>query len=61
MHIADWYYTFAKGLAGVDPTDHEAAKAGLPPIDGVDLWPLVSGQTTTSPREEVAIDAQTLI
>merc|ERR1719408_963756 len=26
----DWYATFA-GLAGVDPTDYRAQKAGLPP------------------------------
>jgi hypothetical protein len=31
--LADWYTTFA-ALAGVDPTDHSAATAGLPPIDG---------------------------
>ena len=33
MHLCDWFTTFA-AMAGVDPTDHSAAKAGLPPIDG---------------------------
>ena len=32
----DWYATYA-GLAGVDPTDHRAEAAGLPPIDSHDL------------------------
>ena len=47
------YTTFA-ALAGVaDPTDHRAARASLPPVDGVDLWPLLSGQNATPPRREV--------
>ena len=36
IHLADWYATLY-GLAGVDPTDEEAAKAKLPPIDSLDL------------------------
>ena len=47
---ADWYGTFAR-LAGVDPTDHAAAASGLPPIDSVDVWPLVTGANATSPRD----------
>ena len=50
----DWYATLA-GLAGVDPTDHRAAQAGLPPIDSLDLWPLISGANATSPRAELHI------
>ena len=53
-HIADWYSTFA-GLGGADPTDGAAAAAGLPPIDSVDLWPMLSGANTTSPRVEIPI------
>jgi len=37
---------------GVDPTDELAAASGLPPIDSLDLWPLISGVTLTSPRWE---------
>ena len=48
----DFYKTFA-GLAGADPTDHRAAAAGLPPVEGYDLWPLISGAVTKSPRTEV--------
>ena len=50
----DWFATFA-GLAGVDPTDHKANAAGLPPTDSIDLWPLLSGRTSASPRTELAI------
>lgn len=32
----DWYATFSS-LAGIDPTDHRAARAGLPPIDSYDM------------------------
>merc|ERR1711988_312315 len=54
MAAWDWYATYA-ALAGADPTDHRAAAAGLPPIDSHNLWPLLSGQTKTSPRTELAI------
>lgn len=50
--IEDWYTTIAK-LAGADPVDERAAAAGLPPVEGVDLWPLLSGVNATSPRTEV--------
>lgn len=35
----DWYATYCF-LAGVDPTDHKAQAAGLPPIDSHNLWPV---------------------
>ena len=44
--------TFA-ALAHVDPTDHAAKAAGLPPIDGVNLWPRLSGASTAPPRQEL--------
>merc|ERR1712070_175865 len=50
----DWYATYA-ALAGVDPTDHRAAAAGLPPIDSHNLWPFLSGMNKTSPRVELEI------
>lgn len=52
LHVCDYYATFAY-LAGVDPTDERAAAAGLPPVDGVNMWPYLSGQVATSPRTEV--------
>jgi hypothetical protein len=51
---ADVYATFC-ALAGVDPTDARAAAAGLPPIDGVNQWPSISGAATTGPRTEVPV------
>jgi len=59
-HIADWYATFA-ALAGVDPTDHKAKAASLPPIDSINLWPYLSGATEQSPRTEVFADPSVLI
>ncbi len=60
IHLADWYGTFC-GLAGVDPTDTKAAAASLPPVDSMDMWPLISGQNSTSPRVDVPISYSTLI
>ena len=60
IHIADWYATFC-ALAGVDPTDKQAAKANLPPIDSLNMWPLISGQNSTSPRTDIPISMNTLI
>jgi arylsulfatase I/J len=63
--IADWYTTYC-ALAGVDATDHAAAAAGLPPVDGVDQWPLIAGAAgghtgVAPPRTEVIIGDTTAI
>merc|ERR1712137_1013625 len=50
----DWYATYA-ALAGVDPTDHLAAKWGLPPHDSMNMWPWLSGENASSPRKQIAI------
>jgi arylsulfatase I/J len=55
MHIADWYRTLSEGIAGLDPTDHHAASSGLPPLDSMNLWPLLSGQDKKNPRAEYGI------
>ena len=60
MEAVVYVVSFAGGLL-VDPTDHKAAASGLLPIDSLNIWPLISGQTTTSPREELLINANTLI
>lgn len=60
IHIADWYATFS-AIAGVDPTDERAAKAKLPPIDSLNVWPLISGANSSSPRVDVPISSDTLI
>ena len=56
----DFYATFC-ALAGVDPTDERAAAAGLPPVDSFDLWPLLSGANSTSPRAELALGSAGLL
>ena len=48
-------------MAGLDPTDERAAKAGLPPIDSLNMWPMITGENSTSPRDEMPIDDYTLI
>jgi len=58
-HIADWFTTFCT-IAGVDPEDSSAAKVGLPPVDGINLWPMITGQKK-SVRNEVYISRYTLI
>jgi arylsulfatase I/J len=54
----DWYATFSH-LAGVDPEDTKAKAAGLPPIDSLNMWPLLSGETKTSPRTEIELGDST--
>ena len=61
--VWDWLATYAF-LAGVDPTDHAAAAAGLPPIDSANLWPLLSQGSdlhTAPPRSEVVIGETTAL
>lgn len=60
IHMADWYGTFCS-LAGVDPEDPVAAAAGLPPVDSMNVWPLLSGANSTAPRFEIPVSNQTLI
>lgn len=54
------YATFA-ALAGVDPTDHLANESGLPPIDSLNVWPFLSGQEASSPRQTILINENALI
>ena len=60
LHIADWYATFA-AIIGFDPTDERAKKADLPPIDSMNMWPLIIGENSTSPRTEIPINKNVLI
>ena len=56
--VADWYATFAVAASGTQAykTDSSAAAAGLPPPDGLDLWPYISGAVVASPRTEIVLD-----
>lgn len=60
MHIADWYTTFCE-MFGISVVDDVANAAGLPAVDGLNMWPLISGQNATSPRTELIVDHTTLI
>jgi arylsulfatase B len=46
-------YPTLLALAGVEAFDHTGAAAGLPPVEGHNLWPLLSGANATAPRQEV--------
>lgn len=61
VHIADWLATLSS-VAGVNASyDPKAAAAGLPPIDSINVWPLIAGETATSPRVEMPISPQVLL
>lgn len=51
IHEADWYSTFCH-LAGVPPEDDAPSAADLPAIDSLNVWPLLVGINSTSPRVE---------
>ena len=54
IELSDWYATFV-ALAGGDTADPVAQRAGLPAVDGLDMWPLLSGANSTSPRQYVVM------
>lgn len=60
IHISDWYRTWIE-LAGVDATDFIAAAAGLPPIDSLNVWDLITGVNSTSPRVEIPLSPTAFI
>lgn len=44
MHLTDWYVTFAALAGATAPTaDARAEAKGLPPVDALDMWPMLSG------------------
>jgi arylsulfatase I/J len=52
VHIVDWFATLlaAAGLpAGASQAE---THVGLPPVDSIDCWPLLTGTNTTAPRTE---------
>ena len=51
IHIADWYPTFCK-MAGVDPSDSGKGKF---PVDGLDVWQIISGENATTQHEEIVL------
>jgi len=56
LHLCDWYATFARLAGALDPSsDAAAAQLGLPKVDSLDMWPMVSGANATSPRAELPL------
>jgi len=53
VHVADWLGTFSI-LAGVSPLDPTAVERGLPDVDSVDVWPLLTG-ASASVRDEIPL------
>jgi len=49
VHVCDWYSTFCF-LAGIDPTDDAP---GIPSIDSVNQWHVISGSTPKAARVEI--------
>lgn len=61
VHITDWYTTLVK-LAGVDGGPRDDSQGGrFPPIDSLDIWPLLSGAERASPRTEIPLSKHALI
>jgi len=54
IHVSDWYVTFC-AIAGISPADDRAAKASLPPVDGIDHSNLLLGDAApgTGNRTEI--------
>eukprot|EP00051_Salpingoeca_urceolata_P004675 m.66817 g.66817 ORF g.66817 m.66817 type:complete len:498 (+) comp13783_c0_seq1:60-1553(+) len=49
VHVCDWYATFC-GLAGVSAADNHS---GVPPIDSLDQWPVISGASSDPVRNSM--------
>jgi arylsulfatase B len=58
IHIADWYATLP-AIAGIATV--QDPNPNLPPIDALNVWPLLSGQTDVSPRQEIPLSYHSLI
>jgi len=57
-HVSDWYTTLC-GLAGVSPFDELGHQYDLPEVDGIDLWPMITG--TGSGRDEIFVSDKGII
>jgi len=55
--IADWYATFAY-LAGIgNITDHKSVGfSSVPPVDSINMWPMLTGETNDHLRTEIPFD-----
>ena len=55
VHVCDWHTTFLSlaGMAAASAPDLAERSSVVPGVDGVDVWPRLSGQTQSPPRTEV--------
>jgi arylsulfatase A-like enzyme len=60
VHITDWYATLP-ALAGITHLDDDSQGGRYPPIDALNLWPVLSGTETRSPRQEIPLSKYALI
>lgn len=60
MHIADWYATLCH-VVGVDVADSKAEAFGLPPVDSINQWGVLSGASNQSVRTDVYLSAAAYI
>ena len=51
IHIADWYTTFCQ-LADVD---HNDSGTGKFPVDGMNVWPIITGENEVTPHEQIPL------
>ena len=59
IHVADWYATFAE-LAGIGDVNPKAdSLAGLPLVDGLNQWPVITGEARFA-RTEIYMDEHCL-
>jgi arylsulfatase A-like enzyme len=63
IHIADWYKTLTVGLAGIEESvvGDDSQNGTFPPIDSLNVWPLLVGATDHSPRMEIPLSWKSLI
>lgn len=60
FHVCDYYATFC-ALANCSVHDERAARAGLPPVDSLNMLPYLLGKTESSPRVVVHLDAGAVV
>eukprot|EP01084_Bolivina_argentea_P085296 154155_1 len=60
MHVCDWWATFCE-IIDVDANDSNAEIYGLPQIDSLSMWGLITEANETSPRTDIWVDNFTLI
>ena len=51
VHVCDWWKTFCGLASGGHHQDCTDDHAGVHPLDSLDLWDMIVGKNSTSPRE----------